>query len=229
MAQCEDPGAAINDLTPAPVDIDAPSEPAPESRIGDARSSSAMEELASLMLEMDIEEKGEPSFTIAAGKRKSSARDTHDGHDGLSTNEGNNGSEFVEEVFQLRPEFLSHLVDCFVDHFNTFHQFLAPEDIADLKTRGATKCDLDFCFRNSALLAVAACFSTVPEAKEVRSSYASLADSLALRCIRERPNDVVVQGLALLAWKELMFGAPSLAYNYIGRESSPVGWPVCGR
>lgn len=192
-----------------------------EDRRDDVRSSSAMGELATLMLEMDIAEKGEPSFTIAAGKRKSvSARDEVK----TSTIEGEIGGEHSQSDVTrhfLPPEILDHLVDCFTMHFNTFHQFLDINDVVELKSFGINVSTLDLRFRNAALLSVAACLSSMPEAKRTRSTYASLADGLALRCIKERPNDIVVQGLTLLAWKELMFGVPSLAYNYIGMNFFP--------
>ena len=208
MAECERPAAHMQEadrilpeLSPR-VGSNAP--------LFDSRSTSAMEELASLMLEMDIEEKGEPSFTIAAGKRNSSQIvDTT-----LSPQSLNKCMQALSIPLPAK-ELLDHLMDCFGREFNGFHQFLDCREADILREHGADVNGLDSQFRNAALLAVAACFSTREDAVHIGAEYASLAESLPLRCIKEQPSDIVVQGLTLLAWKELMFGIPSMAYNYI--------------
>lgn len=217
MSECEAVNAPPQDSQDNLVREDESALSCPDSRNDDFRSSAAMEELATLMLEMDIAEGGEPSFTMAPGKRQPALSDL----EAERKMEPMRSDERIA-IHLLPPELLIHLVDCFVTHFNPYHQFLDRQDVADLKRQGIDVDALDLRFRNAALLAVAACFSSIPEAKKLRSSYASLADGLAFRCIRERPNDIVVQGLTLLAWKELMFGAPSLAYNYIGMTPLPL-------
>lgn len=177
----------------------------------DTRSNSAMDELASLMLEMDIEEKGEPSFTIAAGRRKSSHTANRDfPAEGTSSARGWSSAKDVT----VSAELLQHLVDCFVTHFNLFHQFLDCHEVADVRSHGLNVVELDRYFRNTALLAVAACFSDREDAKALGTVCAQL-ETLPLQCIKEFPSDLVVQGLVLLSWRELMFGTINLAYNYV--------------
>lgn len=173
-----------------------------------------MEELASLMLEMDIEEKGEPSFTIAAGKRMAPETEyQHSRAEAIARN--GRELETKPQVPHISKELLEHLVDSFVCHFNPFHQFLDVKDVEDLKIRGVDVDIIDCHFRNAALLAVAARFSTREDAKQAGAAYSILAQGLPFHCIKHRPSDLVIQGLALLAWQELVFGIPSMAYNYI--------------
>lgn len=179
----------------------------------DSRSKSAMEELASLMLEMDIEEKGEPSFNIAAGKRMAAEVDyQHPSPEAVVSSGHRQGLE--PQIPQVSKELLEHLMDCFVTHFNGFHQFLDAKDIEDIKTCGVDVDIVDCRFRNAALLAVAAHFSSREDAKQAGQGFSTIAQDLPLYCMKHRPSDLVVQGLALLAWQELMFGVQSLAYTY---------------
>ena len=214
MSQCEEPapGVQISDYEPGygPSALS----PTGTTTSADDRSASAMEELASLMLEMDIEEKGEPSFTIAAGKRQAPETDYQMSPlEAVVSIPREQGAEPLAP--EISQELLGHLVDCFVRHFNSYHQFLDTKDIEHLKVHGFDTIDIDCRFRNAALLAVAACFSDQEDAKQIGASYSVLAQGLPFHCIRHRPSDLVVQGLALLAWKELVFGNPSMAYNYI--------------
>lgn len=173
-----------------------------------------MEELASLMLEMDIEEKGEPSFTIAAGKRMAPEIEyQHTPSEAVTNIDHASGTE--QQIPKVSQELLEYLVDSFVCHFNGFHQFLDTADIKDLKICGINVDTIDCRFRNASLLAVAARFSNREDARQVGQAFSTLAQSLPLHCFKHRPSDLVVQGLALLAWQELMFGVPSMAYNYI--------------
>jgi len=89
-----------------------------------------MEELATLMLEMDLAEKGEPSFTIAAGNRKSAPTETEAGSVLIEGEPGKNLPVGCDST-PLLPELLHHLVDYFVMHFNTFHQFLDSNDVIE--------------------------------------------------------------------------------------------------
>lgn len=174
-----------------------------------------MDELASLMLEMGIEEKGEPSFTIAAGRRRSSHAAPKGFH---RMGRASEHHKRPMTAIDVSPELLRHLVDCFVTQFNPFHQFLEEQETEQITLKGTDVADLDLCFRNAALLAVGCCFSDREDAKAIRPVYMDVAASLPLLCIQQCPSELVVQGLALLSWHDLMFGTPSLAYNYVGKS-----------
>lgn len=212
MSQCEQPAPEAQSSEPGPGD--GPLALSLATTSVDSRSTSAMEELASLMLEMGIEEKGEPSFTIAAGKRMTPETDYQSSpSEAVLSIHPDQGTQPL--VPQISQKLLEHLVNCFVCHFNTYHQFLDAQDIEHLRVHGVDVVAIDCRFRNTALLAVAARFSDREDAKQVGATYSVLAQGLPFHCIKHRPSDLVVQGLALLAWQELVFGIPSMAYNYI--------------
>lgn len=189
-------------------DLEGRQTPSVEDRSFESRSSQAMNELSSLMLQLDVADIGEPSFTLSSNKAReeifpnlSKMKKNLDLYDGavLSTDDQ------------------KQLVKCFADGFNRFHQFLDPHEAEGLILSIPDAEDSDLSFRNSALLAVAASYSDVPLLKDLQEHFFTQAESLVLHAIRKMPSDLVVQGLALLAWIELNRGSDSMAYNWIGK------------
>jgi hypothetical protein len=183
---------------------------APGYQTADVRSQSAMEELASLMLSMDLEGQGEPSFTLPPGKGKPKQKEASPNSERLWQESATDG------LSTLTLETRKQLVDCFMRQFNIFHRFLEAEDVESIvmqhvgTNRGDTK------FRNYALLSVGARLSDRSDSLELSSSLAGSAEGMVLQCIRQQSSDLVCQGLSLLAWRELVIGNDSMAYNYIG-------------
>lgn len=181
--------------------------PSGEDRSFESRSSQAMNELSSLMLQLDVADIGEPSFTLSSNKpreeifsatsKKKQSLDLCNGH-------------------VLSADDQKQLVRCFADNFNRFHQFLDPREAESLMLSISDAEDSDLSFRNSALLAVAASCSDMSRLKDLQEHFFTQAEGLVLYSIRKRPSDLVVQGLALLAWIELKEGSDSMAYNWIG-------------
>lgn len=175
----------------------------------DIRSQVAMEELASLMLTMDIEGQGEPSFTITSGKvPKSPTTMKRELISPLS----------VKKSVASSSEPREFLVDSFMENFNPFHQFLTRNE-AKLLKHGAIAISPDEEFRNHALFSVAAYFIEGPLTPGLGSKHVRLAENMLIECLRQWSSHLVVQGIALLAWRELVIGNDSMAYNYIGELS----------
>ncbi|TEY81526.1 hypothetical protein BOTCAL_0033g00070 [Botryotinia calthae] len=185
-----------------PENIDEPNDP---------RSQVAMEELASLMLTMDIEEKGEPSFTIP--RNKSTSRQNSIPGEILTPNISSHDQNLSKIGFYTETR--THLVECFMAAFNIYHQFIEQGELQTILLETTFPTELDFGFRNHALLSVGAFLSPKSDAKELSSHHATSAENILLRSIREYPSDLVVQGLALLSWRELMLENNSMAYTYI--------------
>ncbi|TGO62617.1 hypothetical protein BCON_0018g00100 [Botryotinia convoluta] len=185
-----------------PESIDEPNDP---------RSQVAMKELASLMLTMDIEEKGEPSFTIP--RNKSSSRQNSISTENLNPDTSSHDTDLGKIGFYTETR--THLVECFMAAFNIYHQFIEQGEFQTILLETTFSTELDFGFRNHALLSVGAFLSPKSDAKELSSHHSTSAESILLRCIREHPSDLVVQGLALLSWRELMLENNSMAYTYI--------------
>lgn len=178
-----------------------------EDRSFENRSTQAMNELSSLMLQLDVADIGEPSFTLSSNKPR---------EDVLSATPKTKQSLDLCNGHVLSADDQEQLVRCFADNFNRFHQFLDPGEAENLMLFTPDAEDSDLSFRNSALLAVAASCSDMPRLKNLQEHFYTQAESLVLYSIRKRPSDLVVQGLTLLAWIELKEGSDSMAYNWIG-------------
>ncbi|KAE9988504.1 hypothetical protein EG328_010543 [Venturia inaequalis] len=185
----------------------------------DVRSQTAMEDLASLMLTMDIEDRGEPSFMIPSAKMRPSD------HINPSMSHSSHQLQHAASELQRFPSsdpqsiIRKDLIQDFTNNFNIFHHFLESGDPIHTSIDEPKQGGLDLQFRNHALYAVATHFSKLPNSVDLGVQYAEFAESIVLRCMRETPNDLVSQGLTLLAWRELMLGNDSMAYNYIGKTS----------
>ncbi|THV51220.1 hypothetical protein BGAL_0118g00030 [Botrytis galanthina] len=185
-----------------PESIDEPNDP---------RSQIAMKELASLMLTMDLEEKGEPSFTIP--RNKSSSRQNSISTENLNPDTSSHDTDLSKIGFYTETR--THLVECFMAAFNIYHQFIEQGEFQTILLETTFSTEQDFDFRNYALLSVGAFLSPKSDAKELSTHHATSAENILLRCIRAHPSDLVVQGLALLSWRELMLENNSMAYTYI--------------
>lgn len=170
----------------------------PSSRL----SVAAVEELAFMTQAMKVEDFGEPSFTAVIPRTSRAATLTD-----------YNLSHSPKDIILLRDR--NELIDCFFATFNKFHQVISEEEVQQI-SREEKGGELDQHFRNSALLAIGACYSSHSQAEYFKAHYRTLAEESILRCIKERPGHLVIQGLIMLAWIELMFGAQRMAYNYIG-------------
>ncbi|KAB8303661.1 hypothetical protein EYC80_005055 [Monilinia laxa] len=206
------PVPASTDYTSPPDETEVVT-PEKEGESNGPRSQAAMEELASLMLTMDIEEKGEPSFTIPSGKDKYSLRQNKILIDNLNFDPNHHSTSSAEDQFCLETR--RHLVECFANSFNVYHQFIEQAELPCVLSETTFSSELDLDFRNHALLSVGAFLSPNSDSKELSSYHAISAENVLFRCVREHPSDLAVQGLALLSWRELMLENNSMAYTYI--------------
>lgn len=167
-----------------------------------------MNELASLMLQLDVADVGEPSFTLASPR-------TPQGHVS-ETHAMISEASLDDDEITLSREDCQQLLECFSSDFNHFHQFLSPGEVENWSLKELRPQEVDLEFRNCALLAVAASCSAQQRFSDLWEHFSKRAKSLVFRSIREQASDLVVQGLALLAWIELKTGSDSMAYNWIG-------------
>jgi len=187
----------------------------------DTRSHEAMEELASLMLTMDLEGQGEPSFTLPPGKSKAIVK--------RESSSIRIPLAHATDNLVISVETKQRLLGCFMRKFNIFHQFIEESpsrSIIQVQLSGDIS---DGQFRDYALLAVGAHLSENSDDLALSSTLAAIAEGMVLQCIRQRPSDLIIQGLALLAWRELMLGNDSMAYNYIGEFLIVTSLPILSR
>lgn len=175
------------------------------------RSNLAMEELASLMLTVKLEDQGEPSFAISSGKPRFAP--------GLDPPEQYSRSLSLDTASSSDPiqSLQSNLLQNFMERFNVYHQVIDAAEWSSLRAVDLTSGNIDARFRNYALFAIAAYLSG-EDLSYLSKEYAAVAEGIALQCIRERPTDLVVQGFSLLSWRELQLGNDSMAYNYTGKD-----------
>ncbi|KAH0374835.1 hypothetical protein KCU84_g3040, partial [Aureobasidium melanogenum] len=211
--QTVDDNIAAHSTSHLEPDLKGHQTPLGEDRSFESRSSQAMNELSSLMLQLDVADIGEPSFTLSSNKAREeifpnifTTKQNPDSYNGAVLSTDNQ----------------QQLVKCFANKFNRFHQFLDPHEAESLILSISDAKDSDLSFRNSALLAVAAFCSDVPLLNDLQEHFFTQAESLVLQSIREKPSDLVVQGLALLAWIELNRGSDSMAYNWIAMATGQV-------
>lgn len=176
------------------------------------RSQTAMDELGSLMLSMGIEDRGEPSFIIPMG-RSILSENSEAVIAGVK-----NPVNFPEVKDPLRKylndaNLRQHLLECFMKYYNPYHQYLDTKKSEDIVLGDQVTQSIELCFRNCALFAVACHFSPLPDSLRIASEFASYAEQLSLHCLRYVPCEAVVQGLSLLAWRELVLGNDSMGYN----------------
>ena len=183
----------------------------PDNHSTDDRSHEAMEELASLMLTMDLEGQGEPSFTLPPGNSQIAFK-----LDVPSNLEPSKQVQGVHDASTLTLETKRHLVSCFMQKFNIFHEFLDERDAKSIIQQELPDDQVDSQFRNYALFAVGAHLSDDPDIFPLSSEFAGSAERMVLESIRQHSSDLIAQGLVLLAWRELVLGNNSMAYNYIG-------------
>ncbi|KAI4834237.1 hypothetical protein E4T44_08957, partial [Aureobasidium sp. EXF-8845] len=179
----------------------------------ESRSSHAMNELSSLMLQLDVADIGEPSFTLSSHREP---------REHVLNTSGVLREARLDSEIPISQEDHRQLMKCFSDTFNRFHQFLNPEEASSWSKLDLGSQETDLEFRNYALLAVAASCSDLQQLRNMQGHFSTRAESLVLRCIKERASDLVVQGLALLAWIELKAGSDSMAYNWIAMATGQV-------
>ncbi|KAL1791752.1 hypothetical protein ACET3X_009503 [Alternaria dauci] len=177
----------------------------------DQRSSIAMEELGLMMLRLGINDEGEPSFTITTGQSSSSdsVAPQQEPHLVNSTLDSRSPMHVLENLALRR-----HLVGCFYQHFNPFHQVLTPVDVLNLEAGDYTRWSPDEMLRNVAVLAVGSHFSDHSDALMIGEQCAEDAEKMTFHCLRRYASYILVQGFSLLAWRDLTFGRDSMSWNF---------------
>jgi hypothetical protein len=205
---------------PPPQQTPTRSDPSKRMQDADGRSQIAMEELASLMLSMDVNGQAEPSFMMTSSNKKTS----RGGNESLHTENFTQGigtarENIVPQDFILSLQDKQQLMYLFMENFNVFHQYLDFEDSVSVVNTECNQISSDVCFRNYAIFSVGAYFSETPELQHIGKICASLAENMVLSCTRNNTSDLIVQGCSLLAWREITLGNDDMAYNFIGNST----------
>lgn len=178
----------------------------------DAISPAALDDLGSLMLRMSIEDEGEPCFTISTGSSNLVRPPPPPPEEYLRQGHIPQASEALQV---LHDEALrQHLLDCFRLYFNPFHQVFDQGQIKQIRVEDPNLYSPDEHMRILAVLAIGAHFSDQPGSDKIGEQCAEYSERLIHKCFKYHPTDYLVQGLSLLAWRELILGNDSMSYNF---------------
>jgi hypothetical protein len=192
------------------------------------RSQVAVDELGSLMLNLGIEDVGEPSFTIPSHafeslsfSKKSRLSDTAPPF--VSTSQADCSTE-LEHIYHVSSNHNFQedgILQSFLDHFNPFHQFVDQEEATYLNDV-ATTVDpsshrADSLFLTNAAQAIGAHFC-FPQDETQIDQYVTTAKALVMRSCRETPGAATIKGLSLLCWIAMVAGNDSEAWIYNGKS-----------
>lgn len=113
------------------------------------------------------------------------------------------------------PASITALLAFFSTYINSVHRFLDDDTILALKS--PMQPDPGMALLRNSVLAAAALYSDDAHIREQGGSvYAAAAETAALRCCQKFPSPEVVQGLAILCWRELGLEHENEAWLYNG-------------
>jgi hypothetical protein len=177
----------------------------------DHRSTSAIDDVGSLMWKMSISDKGNTMFIGPSGNF---CFTTTSNTANLKTREPQVSSSIVYNglyaTYIQDEELKKELLELFMTSINTFHHFVYPvsiDVIFDVDDSIST-------FLHCAILAAGSRLSRRENAKEVGDAFALHAESLALICCREDPCLIVAQALTIMCWRELSLENENMAWMY---------------
>ena len=168
---------------------------------------SAVDDLSSLVWKMSIGPGGQPSFTGPSGNFAAldEPRETE------AVNSLHSIATRREEIDLDDADTREQLFGLFMEHINPYHQFL--DNLSVFSSQSTYPLvGLSTEFRTNAVLAAGACYASSDRAALLGQAYATRAEEMMLRCCRDNPSLALVQGLAILTWRELSLGREHTAW-----------------
>lgn len=205
------------DSVPSPKDCLDETEALPTAPFlsGDERSNEALQDLGNMVWKMNIGEGGEPALTGPSGNFC---------FPGVEVVQSPTAAQQVSvPATENRPDvsfhacandniLKYHLANCFLDLLNPYHQFTQSQSL-DMFDEYPNEPD-DLAFLHSSILAAGSCVSRRPGSRAAGNTFADYAENLALKACRSHPSLAVVQGLTILAWRELSEGRDNTGWIY---------------
>jgi hypothetical protein len=189
------------------------SQHAEQQNLGPELSSSAIDDLSSLVWRMNIGEKGDPTFIGPSGNFcvPSSADGFAARSEARCMPQTELGHPIPDVCFDIAIK--NNLCSLFFSQLNPIHQFLPPS--IKLAPDLYPFSDLGWTVLHSAVLAAGALFSTVQKEREAGIEFSTCIDISAVQVCREQPSLLVVQALSIAAWRELSLENHSSASIYL--------------
>ncbi|TGO31885.1 hypothetical protein BHYA_0390g00080 [Botrytis hyacinthi] len=177
-------------------------------------SSSAINDIATLVWRLDLGDKGEPMFSGPSGNfcipssvdavvARSEAR--------KRSQVFNNMMPIHDACYNLSLKM--NLMNLFLTQLNPVHQFIPPSYKLYPELYPFDEPALDLLY--GSVFAAGALFSTVQEERNAGKEFEECMDMNSVKACREQPSLPVVQALSIIAWRELSQEHNSCASLYI--------------
>lgn len=119
-----------------------------------------------------------------------------------------------------------HLKARFLQYVNPYYCFIDQCSWEDLEGISAAPPEVQLF--HSALLALGACHSSIPEAHLIGASFYKRAESLVFDCYRRKPDLLLARSLSMLALRGLCLGMDNAAWMYLSRYTFVAVHPLRG-
>ncbi|KAF7891431.1 uncharacterized protein EAF02_001756 [Botrytis sinoallii] len=183
-------------------------------------SSSAINDIATLVWRLDLGDKGEPMFSGPSGNFciPSSADAV------VARSEARKRSQVFNNMMPIHDacynlSLKTNLMNLFLTQLNPVHQFIPPSYKLYPELYPFDEPALDLLY--GSVFAAGALFSTVQEERNAGKEFEECMDLNSVKACREQPSLPVVQALSIIAWRELSQEHNSCASLYICKISSP--------
>ncbi|KAF7917187.1 uncharacterized protein EAE98_010292 [Botrytis deweyae] len=177
-------------------------------------SSSAINDIATLVWRLDLGDKGEPMFSGPSGNFciPSSADAV------VARSEARKRSQVFNNMMPIHDacynlSLKTNLMNLFITQLNPVHQFIPPSYKLYPELYPFDEPALDLLY--GSVFAAGALFSTVQEERNAGKEFEECMDMNSVKACREQPSLPVVQALSIIAWRELSQEHNSCASLYI--------------
>jgi len=190
---------------------DYPEDPEITARTTEHPALDAIGELSMSMINLQVGELGEPSFTIrglASQYENTAPQIPRSNLVPMTGAQNQTIRSSIKAEAANEADVHRNLVQSFLTYVNPFHQIFplnSAEEVLEYFS-DISKKTLDVQFLAFTVFAVGACFSSAPNAKELGSKYNALAESICFQSCRDHQAENVVKGLALLCWLAHYYG-----------------------
>ncbi|EMR85700.1 putative c6 transcription factor protein [Botrytis cinerea BcDW1] len=165
-------------------------------------SSSAINDIATLVWRLDLGDKGEPTFSGPSGNFCiPSSVDTF-----VARSEARKRPQVLNNMIPIPDAcynltLKTNLMNLFLTQLNPVHQFIPPSYKLCPELYPFDEPALDILY--GSIFAAGALFSTVQEEKNAGKDFEECMDMNSVKACREQPSLHVVQALSIIAWREL--------------------------
>lgn len=181
--------------------------------MSDMSSSTAINDVSSLMWRLKVADNGETAFIGPSGnfcfdtdEPEIASPVSHSDGGALSSKDESN------QIVSDSPRRIEQLVALFAKFINPVHQFVDNDTLSEVREGSSG----EFSFLQLAILAAGSLYSDDIEDKSFGSEKASLVEAMALKTCRTNPSLKTVQALTIMCWREIALDNEEMGWMYNG-------------